>query len=68
MKPERGAIHIIFPDFVESYSPLTTVRDIDLAISVLGLCREIAKQRESDIPQAVRIVREEELLVFGGVP
>ena len=67
-KQERGCIHIIFPGCVESHSPLTNVEDIDLAISVLGLCRDVAKRRESDIPCQTKIFDECELLELVGAP
>ena len=63
---DRGCIRIIFPGVVESYAPLETVEHIDMAMSVLSLCREIAKRRESDIPAQIRIFDEDELMVLGG--
>jgi hypothetical protein len=62
---ERGCIHIIFPGYIESHSPLNSVEEIDIAISVLGLCRDVAKRRESDIPSQMRIFDETELMVIG---
>lgn len=66
MKEERGCIHIIFPGYLESHAPLTNVEEIEIAISVLGLCREVAKRRESDIPQQVKFFDEGDLLEITG--